>query len=194
MVSNNTTPVKRSAAWRLFHKQYSIFTKNRFYNTINSQLNGFQRQTVVMHLSGMGQEEFEKMMGDYTIRINTTSVVIAELNKLEAPISFPNSDDALSIYNDIQEHIDDWIRALQNPFLRITPPPFEDFVLLDELAANIFKLGRDIVYNISNREKNKIQNRWFNISHKDFVFDKQHDSKQVVLYNLYRKNGVMDGY
>lgn len=196
MVSNVNTSNKHSAAWRLFHKEYPVFTKNRYYCTVNAQLGGYQRQTMVTYLSGMVQEEFEKMVGDYTIRINSTVNILVELNKLEAPIAFLNSEDAFTIYKDIQEHMDDWINALKNPFLQTTPPPFDDFVYLDELAANIFTLGRDIVYDMANKDKIKplVPNRWFKSSHSDYVFDKKHISKQTELYSLYRKNGVINGY
>lgn len=185
-----------SAAWRLFHRSYPIFTMNRYYNQVNKTImGGYVRHNSVNFIYGITQDEIDKRIGDYQIQVTTTVPVIAELDQLNAPIGFKDSTDAYRIYLDIQEHIDDWIDALNSPFVQRDPPPFDDFVILDNLASKIFTLGRDIVANLNRKTKiNEGVKRWYGISANSYQYDKRHDSKLPRLIGLYQKNGVsIDG-
>lgn len=182
----------RSAAWRIFHRSYQIYTINRYYNLAVKKMQfGYIRHTQIDYVIGMSQEDIEKHIGDYRIQITATVPVIVELDQLDAPIGFQNSNDAYDIYLDIQEHFNDWIEALNSPLVIREPPPFGDFVKLDHLASKIFKLGRDIVTNL-NRNSNigSGVKKWYNINPNNYQYDKSHISNLNKLIVLYKKLGA----
>lgn len=192
-INHNTDKVDtRSAAWRIFHRSYPIYTINRYYSLAVQKMQfGYVRHTQIDYVRGMSQEDIEKLIGDYRIQITATVPLIVELDQLGAPIGFQNSNDAYDIYLDIQEHINDWIEALNSPLVIREPPPYGDFDKLDQLASKIFELGRDIVTNL-NRNSNigSGVKKWYNINPNNYQYDKSHISKLNKLIVLYEKLGV----
>jgi hypothetical protein len=183
---------KKSACYRLFFNSYPIITINKFFYVVNSNNIPIQRHTEVIGCYGISEEAIDNRIANYRTRISATVPMLVKLNKAGAPIGFINSQDAQSIFRDIQEHIGDWIAALSDPFFRVTPPPFEDFIDLDDLASCIFTKSKEVAndtFNLEIKKDNYKLKKWLQPNIKDIEYVERYESKINDLYVWYSKGG-----
>lgn len=181
-----------TACYRLFNYSYPIITQMRFFNEINKEFNPITRQNVINYVYGASVDDVEKRIGDSRVTVNITVPMLIKLNNIKAPIAFVDSDDAHAIMLDIEEHIADWVRALNNPFVKRDPPPFRDFLDMNTLAESIFTVGKIIVRNMerNNGPANLGLKKWLNIDVDDYDYKDKYDSKINDLIHCYNKNMI----
>lgn len=69
---------------------------------------------------------------------------MAEYKKSNIVFSIVDEKDTVAIYNAISEHIDAWLYTITN-MINLGEPPYDDLVLLDELANEVYEGAKWII-------------------------------------------------
>lgn len=128
-------PTKRkTAAYRLFHFRYSMnIPQIFFYGKDYLEKHGY-------HVSGDGMLDHLRLTEMSVVK--QTPAGLAMFHAEGCPISLVNRKDASTIYDDIQEHLRDWERLVDQGVHPSDVPPMEDFRQLEAVAMALYPLAK----------------------------------------------------
>lgn len=124
---------EQSAAFRLFYKRYmirvaKIHTESAEYME--------QREVEGNEFQGQGRANAQQL-----IQTLASPATIATLFGEGATIRLVKRSDAMPIYNDIVEHLQDWARHVERK-IHGRDVPTEELALFDGLAAQLYPVAR----------------------------------------------------
>lgn len=142
---------KKTAAYRLFHYRYSMLIPQMY------MVGPEYARKVGYHISGDGQLDQARLHEPAIYR--QTPAGLAVLHEEGAPLEdvFVNPRDAVPVYDDIQEHLTDWLRAVREGIHLDDVPDLNEFRAFEAIALFIYKTAK--FYDPEEVKEDKLRNR-----------------------------------
>jgi len=125
---------KRTAAWRLFHLRYQV----RIPEILMYGPNYLKK--IGYNLTG--DKRVDAGVSSRMTTQNQTAAGIALLHAQGAPLDFVNRTDIAKVYNDIQEHLNDWYKVAYQGIHPDLTPPLEDFRMFEAVAMELYRAAK----------------------------------------------------
>lgn len=132
-----STVDRKTAAYRLFHWKYRVRIPRSLMESAEYSAG------VGYHISGDAQ--VDAMQTTSVVTINQTVAGIAILHNQGAPVDdflFLDPKDAVLVYTDIQEHLQDWKRLTYQSIHPDACPPIEDFRMFEDVAIALYQTAK----------------------------------------------------
>lgn len=123
-------PEQRTTLWYLFNQRFRCripYAKSRKISEL--RLRG---------LPSTGDAKLDHQISRSVIETMLTVNQIAEYYRDSVQVAVVKHEDTVRIYELIQNHLRDWIRALDSGSVAIEDAPTEDLILLDTLATAVY--------------------------------------------------------
>lgn len=129
-----TAPQNHSAAYRLFHYKYEVRLPALFmYGPEYLKKHGYR----VSGEAGLDHLRLREL-----IVVRQTPAGMALLHNEGASIDFLDHRDSVQVYQDIQEHLMDWERMVQQWVHPDDVPPIEEFRMFEAIAMAIYETAK----------------------------------------------------
>jgi len=129
-------PEKRTAAWRLFHLRYQVRIPESFLQSPE------YTRTVGYNISG--DRRIDSYAPHRLATVNQTGAGIAVLHGQGVPLeeAFVVPSQIPQLYNDIQEHLNDWHHVAFQGVHPDAAPPLEDFRMFEAVAFTLYPAAK----------------------------------------------------
>ena len=124
----------KTAAYRLFHYKYEMRLPQSFlYGPAYLQKHGY-------HVSGDLRLDQARLM-ELTV-VRQTPAGLAMLHNDGAPIDILDAQDIVAIYEDIQEHLRDWERLVNEGVHPSDVPPLNELRMFEAIASALYETSK----------------------------------------------------
>lgn len=128
------SPSKKTAAYRLFHHRYQVrIPQTLLYSKIYLDKVGYNIS---------GDARVDHAAPKQLMAVNQTAAGLAILHSQGAPLDFIRPDRIPVMYNDIQEHLNDWLRIAHQGVHPASVPPMEDFRKFEAVAMELHRIAK----------------------------------------------------